>query len=100
MVAIRMQQYAPKSFAEQGPHVIEDELKRLHYDIAGTAFAPAIAALTGLVPVTQILFGSDNPYVPLGVTANGLMQLGLSPADLRAIGRDNALALLPNLSRS
>jgi 6-methylsalicylate decarboxylase len=100
MVAGRMQQYAPKSYSEKGPHVIEDELKRLYYDIAGTAFAPAIAALTALVPVTQILFGSDNPYVPLGVTANGLEQLGLSPADLLAIGRGNALALLPNLARS
>ena len=41
MVAGRMQQYGPKSFAEKGPHAIEDELKRLYYDIAGTAFAPA-----------------------------------------------------------
>lgn len=100
MVAGRMQQYGPKSFTEKGPHAIEDELKRLHYDIAGTPFAPAIAALMALVPTTQILFGSDNPYVPLGVTANGLKQLGLSPAALQAIGRDNALALLPNLARS
>ena len=95
MVAGRMQQYGPKSFTVKGPHAIEDELKRLYYDIAGTAFAPAIAALTALVPTTQILFGSDNPYVPLGVTADGFEQLGLSPADLQAIGRENALALLP-----
>ena len=100
MVAGRMQQYGPKSFTQKGPHAIEDELKRLYYDIAGTAFAPAIAALTALVPTTQILFGSDNPYVPLGVTADGFEQLGLSPADLQAIGRENALALLPNLARS
>jgi 6-methylsalicylate decarboxylase len=100
MVVGRMQQYGPKSFTGVGPHAVEDELKRLYYDIAGTAFAPAIAALTALVPVTQILFGSDNPYVPLGATANGLQQLGLSSADLQAIGRNNALALLPNLPRS
>ena len=100
MVADRMQQYGPKSFTEKGPHAVEDELKRLHYDIAGTAFAPAIAALKALVPTTQILFGSDNPFVPLGLTANGFEQLGLSAADLQAIGRDNALALLPNLARS
>jgi 6-methylsalicylate decarboxylase len=100
MVAVRMQQYGPKSVTEQGPHAIEDALKRLHYDIAGTAFAPAIAALKALVPTTQILFGSDNPFVPLALTANGLDELGLSFADLQAIGRDNALALLPNLARS
>jgi hypothetical protein len=31
---------------------------------------------------------------------NGLSQLGLSTADLQAIGRRTALALLPNLVRS
>ena len=97
MVANRMQQYRPRDLAERVPNGIEYELKRLHYDIAGTAYRPAIAALTSLVPITQILFGSDNPYVPLGDTAEGLKQLGLSAADLRAIGRENALALLPQL---
>ena len=82
------------------PNGIEYELKRLHYDIAGTAFRPAIAALTNLVPTTQILFGSDNPFVPLSDTAEGMMQLGLSADDLRLIGRDNALALLPRLKTS
>ena len=100
MVANRMQQYRPKDLAERAPSGIEYELKRLYYDIAGTAYRPAIAALTSLIPMTQILFGSDNPYVPLGETAEGLNQLGLSAADLRAIGRDNALALLPNLART
>jgi predicted TIM-barrel fold metal-dependent hydrolase len=46
------------------------------------------------VPVTQILFGSDNPYIPLEETVNGLVRLGLSTADLRAIARDNTLSLL------
>jgi 6-methylsalicylate decarboxylase len=99
MVAGRMQQYGPKSLVDK-PNAIEDALRRLYFDIAGTAFAPAIAALTALVPTTQILFGSDNPYVPLGATADGLARLRLSAADLQAIGRDNALRLLPNLARS
>jgi 6-methylsalicylate decarboxylase len=100
MVVGRMQQYGPKGLTDNGLSAIEDALRRLYFDIAGTAYAPAIAALTALVPTTQILFGSDDPYVPLGLTANGLAQLGLSPADLQLIGRDNALALLPNLARS
>ena len=99
MVVGRMQQYAPKSVAEKAPNGIEYELKRLHYDIAGTAFRPDIAALTSLVPTTQILFGSDNPFVPLAQTAEGMMKLGFSEDDLRLIGRDNALALLPQLKR-
>jgi predicted TIM-barrel fold metal-dependent hydrolase len=97
MVYGRMLQYGPKNINEMAPHGIEYELKRLYYDIAGTAFRPAMAALTSLVPTSQILLGSDNPYVALADTASGLMRLGFSVADLRAIGRENALALLPQL---
>jgi len=68
MLLGRMHQYGPKDIAEKAPNGIEFELKRLYYDIAGTAYRPAIAALTGLVPTTQILFGSDNPFVPLANT--------------------------------
>ena len=97
MMVIRMHQYAAKNIAERVPNGIEYELKRLHYDIAGTAYPPAIAALTRLIPITQILFGSDNPFIPLAKTAEGMTQLGFSQDDLRLIGRDNALALLPRL---
>ncbi len=100
MVVGRMQQYAPKSIAEKAPNGIEYELKRHYYDIAGTAYGPAIAALTSLVPTTQILFGSDNPFVPLAQTAEGMMKLGFSDDDLRLIERDNALTLLPRLKAS
>jgi predicted TIM-barrel fold metal-dependent hydrolase len=100
MVLGRMHQYAPKNIAEKVPNGIDYELKRLYYDIAGTAYRPAIAALTSLVSTTQILFGSDNPFVPLAETAEGMMQLAFSAADLQLIGRDNALALLPRLKTS
>jgi 6-methylsalicylate decarboxylase len=100
MMLGRMHDYAPKNITEKAPNGIEYELKRLHYDIAGTAYRPAIAALTKLVPITQILFGGDNPFVPLRQTAQGMTQLDLSTADLQAIGRDNALALLPRLAHA
>jgi predicted TIM-barrel fold metal-dependent hydrolase len=97
MLLGRMHQYGPKNISEIAPNGIEYELKRLYYDIAGTAYRPAIAALTSLVPTTQILFGSDNPFVPLAETADGMVQLDFSSDDLRRIGRDNALTLLPSL---
>lgn len=100
MVLGRMHQYAPKDIAEKVPNGIEYELKRHYYDIAGTAYRPAIAALTGLVPTTQIVFGSDNPFIPLAETAEGMMQLGFSAGDLQRIGHDNALVLLPRLKPS
>jgi 6-methylsalicylate decarboxylase len=99
MVMGRLHDYAPKNIAETAPDGIDYELARLYYDIAGTAYPPAIAALTKLVPVTQILFGSDNPFVPLHETARRMKELDLSAAELRAIRRDNAVALLPNLPR-
>jgi hypothetical protein len=100
MVMGRLHDYAPKNVAETAPDGIDYELARLYYDIAGTAYPPAIAALKKLVPVTQILFGSDNPFVPLQETARRMKKLGLSAAELRAIGRDNAVALLPNRPRT
>ena len=97
MVASRMTQYGPKDLTERLPQGVDHELKRLYYDIAVGGNRPAIAALASLIPVHQILFGSDFPYRPLGESADGMSQLGLSEADQYAIGRDNALALLPRL---
>ncbi|HLQ27551.1 MAG TPA: amidohydrolase family protein [Acidiferrobacterales bacterium] len=86
-----------KDLAEKVPNGVENELKRLHYEIANSANPSAIAALTKLVPTSQIMFGSDYPFVPIGATAVGMTKLGLSAADLQAIERDNAIALLPRL---
>lgn len=97
MLLGRMHQYGPKNIAEKAPNGIEYELKRHYYEIAGTAYRPAIAALRSLVPTTQILFGSDDPFVPLAETAEGVTQLDFSAEDLRRISRENALALLPGL---
>jgi 6-methylsalicylate decarboxylase len=46
MMVNRMHQYGPRDAEEKFPHGIEYELKRHYYDIAGTAYQPAIAALT------------------------------------------------------
>jgi len=85
------------NLAEKAPHGIEYELKRLYYDIAVSANRSAMSALMNLIPTSQILFGGDYPFVPIGATANGMTTLELSSADLQAIGRDNALGLLPRL---
>jgi predicted TIM-barrel fold metal-dependent hydrolase len=53
-----------------------------------------MAALLTLVPTAHVLFGSDYPFVPIPVTADGLRQLGLGQRDLRAIECGNARALL------
>jgi predicted TIM-barrel fold metal-dependent hydrolase len=100
MVVDRMRQYATVGSGPKTLEGIEDELRRLYFDIAGTAYPPAVAALTRLVPTTQILFGSDNPFVPLAETAEGAMKLGFSERDLQQITHDNALRLMPGLRRT
>jgi predicted TIM-barrel fold metal-dependent hydrolase len=44
------------------------------------------------------MFGTDYPFVPIEITADGMQSLTLPAKELRAIGRDNALALLPRLA--
>jgi predicted TIM-barrel fold metal-dependent hydrolase len=55
----------------------------------------ALASLTRLVKTSQIVFGSDYPYRNGIDHVNGLAEYGFSAAEQRAIGRDNALRLLP-----
>jgi 6-methylsalicylate decarboxylase len=97
MLAGRLSHYSAelKDLVDKMPNGIEFELKRLYYDIASSANPPAMAALMKLVPTSQILFGSDYPFVPTAEAADGMTQVGLSASDLHAIWRDNAAALLP-----
>lgn len=80
------------------PHGVPYELNRLHFDIANSANPSSLSALMNLVPESQIVFGSDLPYVALGVTADRFDAFGLSPATMQAINRDNAARLFPHLS--
>jgi predicted TIM-barrel fold metal-dependent hydrolase len=75
------------------PHGLRAELERFSYDLANTTNEPAFSALTSLIPVSQLLFGSDYPYLPVGATTVGLTELGLEPETLRAIEHDNAVRL-------
>jgi predicted TIM-barrel fold metal-dependent hydrolase len=87
-----------KAAESQGiaPDGIVGELKRLHYDTANATSAPAMAALTKLVPISQITYGSDYPYFPLDQITN-LRHLGFTEEQLRDIGSGNATTLIPSL---
>jgi 6-methylsalicylate decarboxylase len=78
------------------------EAKKFHYDLAGAANAGAIASLLQLVTSAQVLFGTDFPPGGTSVDiAKALVDTKLlNEADLRAIGRDNAVRLFPRMSRS
>ena len=74
-----------------------DQLKRLHYDITTSTSRPSLSGATSLIPVSQLLFGSDFPYLPPSATALGLEAFGFKPAELAAIDRGNAEKLFPRL---
>jgi 6-methylsalicylate decarboxylase len=72
------------------------ELQKLYFDTASAANAIVFGAVTKLVPMSHLLFGTDFPYWPISHIAGALARLGLNEADLRAVERDNALRLFPH----
>jgi 6-methylsalicylate decarboxylase len=90
---------ARPDLAARLPHGPMAELRRIFVDTASVTNAPALAAITALLPPEQILFGTDFPYVPARPQLNELLQRNLEPAALEAIQFGNALRLMPALSK-
>ncbi len=76
------------------PRGIDHELQRLYYETANAAFAPTMAALLAYVPLPQLIFGSDFPYVGVGTNLTNLRGLNLPSATLEAILRGNVQRIL------
>jgi len=91
---LKMPVLDPK-LAARVPRGVLFELQRFFYDTAWSAHPGALASLMKLVKVSQVLFGSDYPYRTGEDHVKGLIAYGYSDADLRAIGRDNAVRLMP-----
>lgn len=76
--------------------------RQIHYDLAMSANQQTFDSLRTLVPVSQILFGTDFPFQPsANVEANttGFRTLaGLDPDQHQAIARDNAKRLFRRLA--
>ena len=81
------------------PEGFDAEFRRLYYDTANATDPAPMAALLKLVPETQVVFGSDYPYVPIDTQAAALRQLGLPDGTVRAIESGNARRLIPALVR-
>jgi 6-methylsalicylate decarboxylase len=76
--------------------MVDSQLRRFYYDTAQVANAVTIGALAKLVPVSQIVFGTDYPYRTGAEHVAGLAA-NFGADDLRAIDRGNALRILPHL---
>jgi predicted TIM-barrel fold metal-dependent hydrolase len=89
-----------KNADQFAPTGIEAELQRLYYDTANATHPASMAALLKLVAPTQVLYGSDYPYVAMNTQIAALQALGLGEASLRAIQSGNARRLLPQQQRA
>jgi predicted TIM-barrel fold metal-dependent hydrolase len=78
------------------PHGVLRELRRFYYDTAQANHAGALAALMTLVPVSQVLLGTDFPFRRAVEEIAGVTRYGFGAQDVLAIERDNALRLLRN----
>lgn len=89
-----------EDFAKAVPDGALAELRRLYFDTALTTDQIAFASLLQLLEPDHVVFGSDFPQAPETTmihSIRGIADLGLSPAVLRGIQRDNAAKLLPSL---
>jgi predicted TIM-barrel fold metal-dependent hydrolase len=75
---------------------MEAELKRFYYDTAQISQTVTLGALAKLIPVSQIVYGTDYPY-RMGADHTQGVSANFSGADLAAIDRGNALRLIPRL---
>jgi predicted TIM-barrel fold metal-dependent hydrolase len=69
-------------------------LQRFFYDTAQSSNPAAMSALRAVVPVSQMLFGTDFPYRRAAENVAGLVACGFSAAELSAIGSGNAERLM------
>jgi len=87
---------SPKLKANWNFEKVTAEIVRYHYDTAQAAHPGALSSLMKLVSVSQVVFGTDYPFRTSADHVTGLSAY-FSPADLKAIDRDNALKLMPRL---
>ncbi len=77
------------------PDGVMAELLKFHYDLAQASTPSALAALTKLFPISRLLWGTDFPFRHGVEYVAQQRDYGFSDGDLRKIGRENALELLP-----
>ena len=78
------------------PNGVLHELQKMHYDTAQASNPVAMRALRTVVPVSQILFGTDYWYRTAGEAGKGLTTNQVfNAAELKMIDRGNAERILP-----
>lgn len=89
---------APELVARVAPQGMDFELQRQFYDTADGAYAPSMAALRSYVAPSQIMFGTDYPYVSMESNVREFQERRLPASEMLGIQRGNALQLMPQLA--
>ena len=97
VLANRMARTFPKDLKAQVPNGVLYELKRQYYDTASASNPTSLSAILSVVPSSQILFGSDFPFLSAGDTSGELAHAGLPEDTVEAINRNNAARLFERL---
>jgi len=87
---------APR-YAALLPNGLLHELGRFYYDTAQASNPSALGCLRSVVPITQVLFGTDYPYRLSIEHVNGIAGCSFAREDNQAIGYLNAYRLVPRL---
>jgi predicted TIM-barrel fold metal-dependent hydrolase len=83
-------------YAQLLPQGFSGAASRFYYDTAWTSNPVAMGALTKVVPLSQIMFGTDYPARTIADHVKGLKECGVfTDRQLEQIERENALALFP-----
>jgi predicted TIM-barrel fold metal-dependent hydrolase len=73
------------------------EFRKFYYELAQGNTPGQIAALLKMVPIEQVLYGTDFPFRDGAEVNAGIADYGFSAADIASIERGAALKLLPQL---
>jgi predicted TIM-barrel fold metal-dependent hydrolase len=76
---------------------VEKQIRRFYYDTAAIPNDVTLSALAKMVPVSQILYGTDFPYRRAAEYTKPLADF-FKAEDLKAVDRENALRLVPRLN--
>ena len=85
-----------KDLQARVPKGVLHYLKKFYYDTASASTKYPLTSLMNLVSASQVLFGTDFPFLTAKDTAAELRETGLfGLADMQAVERENAIRLMP-----
>ena len=73
------------------------EFRKFYYELAQGNTPGQIAALLKMVPLSQVLYGTDFPFRDGAEVNAGIAAYGFSPNEVRSIEREVAVKLIPRL---